>query len=67
LILIDVIKHRACVVEFSCCCWANILHFSSMPFTKKLELFFALVLRLLLQTPICAKLPFVAKLLTLAF
>jgi len=44
LTLIDVIKHRACVVEFSCYYWANILHFSNMFFTKKLGLFFALVL-----------------------
>jgi len=38
-----------------------------MLFIKKFELFFAFVLRLLLQTPVCAKLSFVARLLTLAF
>jgi hypothetical protein len=44
LILIDVIKHRAYAIEFSCYCRANILHFSSMLFTKKFELFFASML-----------------------
>jgi len=62
-----VIKHRACAVEFSCCCWANILHFTGMLFTKKFELFPAPVLQLLLQAPVCAKLSFIAKLLTLTF
>jgi len=44
LILTNVIKHRACAIEFNCCCWANILHFFDMLFTKKFELFSAFVL-----------------------
>ena len=65
LILIDVIKHCTCAVEFSCYYWANILHFASMFFTKKFELFLASMLRLVLQTPIYVKRSFVARLLTL--
>jgi len=44
MILISVIKHHICAIKFNCCCWANILHFFSMFFIKKFELFFALVL-----------------------
>ncbi len=67
LILIDVVKHRACAIEFSCYYWANILHSSSMLFTKKFELFPASMLRLLLQALVRAKLSSIARLLTLTF
>ncbi len=66
LTLIDVIKHRACAIKFSCYCWANILHFFDRLFIKKFGLFFVLVLRLLLRAPVCAKLLSYAKLMTLA-
>ncbi len=61
------IKHRACVVKFSCYYWTNILHFFDMLFTKEFELFLVLVLRLLLRTFVYVKRSFYAKLMTLTF